>query len=121
MASLRSILEHGARLDRMMRPVHRWIWGDSDRRVRQLLAFAGVEAGGGRGILRASEVPPDPLFRRLCLAHAIDELPHADLFRERGAALLQARRSAAPSAGWLPPVDHGIDDLRVEDEPDESL
>ena len=121
MASLRSILKNGARVDRMMRPVHRWIWGDSDRRVRKLLAFARVEADGGRDILRASEVTPDPLLRRLYLAHAIDELHHADLFRERGAALLQARRSAAPSAGWLPPVDHGIDDLRVEDEPDESL
>src|SRR5262249_28466467 len=70
---------------------------------------------------RRRGAPPAPLRRRLYLAHAIDELHHADLFRERGAALLQARRSAAPSAGWLPPVDHGIDDLRVEDEPDESL
>jgi hypothetical protein len=121
MESLRSILKQGARVDRMMRPLHRWIWGDSDRRVRKLLAFAEVEGDGGRDILRASEVTPDPLLRRLYLAHAIDELHHADLFRERGAALLRARRSAAPSAGWLPPVDHGIDDLRVEDEPDESL
>src|SRR4029453_2127422 len=121
MESLRSILKQGARVDRMMRPLHRWIWGDSDRRVRKLLAFAEVEGDGGRDILRASEVTPDPLLRRLYLAHAIDELHHADLFRERGAALLRARRSAAPSAGWLPPIDHGIDDLRVEDEPDESL
>jgi bacterioferritin (cytochrome b1) len=121
MASLRSILKNGARVDRMMRPVHRWMWGDSDRRVRKLLAFAEVEADGGRDILRASEVTPDPLLRRLYLAHAIDELHHADLFRERGAALLQARRSAAPAAGWLPPVDHGIDDLSVDDEPDEAL
>jgi len=28
----------------MLRPVHRWIWGDSERRVRKLLAFAEVEA-----------------------------------------------------------------------------
>src|SRR2546425_231237 len=111
------------RVDRMLRPVHRWIWGDSERRVRKLLAFAEVEADGGRDILRASEVTPDPLLRRLYLAHAIDELRHADLFRERGAALLQARpaRATPLSAGWLPSGDHGIDDLRVEDEPDESL
>jgi len=110
-------------VDRMLRPVHRWIWGDSERRVRKLLAFAEVEADGGRDILRASEVTPDPLLRRLYLAHAIDELHHADLFRERGAALLQARpaRATPLSAGWLPSGDHGIDDLRVEDEPDESL
>jgi bacterioferritin (cytochrome b1) len=112
-----------ARLDRMLRPVHRWIWGDAERRVRKLLAFAEVEADGGRDILRASEVTPDPLLRRLYLAHAIDELHHADLFRERGAALLQARppRSTPLSPSWLPSGDHGIDDLRVEDEPDESL
>ena len=107
----------------MLRPVHRWIWGDAERRVRKLLAFAEVEADGGRDILRASEVTPDPLLRRLYLAHAIDELHHADLFRERGAVLLQARpaRATPLSAGWLPSGDHGIDDLRVEDEPDESL
>src|SRR5262245_62652210 len=122
MESLRSILKHGARVDRVMRPVHRWIWGDHDRRVRKLLAFAEVEGDGGRDILRASEVTRDPLLRRLYLAHAIDELHHSDLFRERGAALLQARRrTTALTAGWLPPVDHGIDDLRVEDEADEAL
>src|SRR5262247_1055347 len=112
----------GTPVDRALRPIHRWIWKDHDRRVRKLLAFADVEGDGGRDILRASEVTRDPLLRRLYLAHAIDELHHADLFRERGAALLRARpQSAPPSAGWLPPVDHGIDDLRVEDEPDESL
>jgi hypothetical protein len=111
-------------VDRMLQPVHRWIWGDFDRRVRKLLAFAEVEADGGRDILRASEVTPDPLLRRLYLAHAIDELHHADLFRERGAALLQSQsgRGKAPStASWIPWGDHGIDDLRVEDEPDEAL
>src|SRR6266850_3061504 len=113
----------GSRLDRMLRPVHRWIWGDFDRRVRKLLAFAEVEGDGGRDILRAAEGTADPLLRRLYLAHAIDELHHADLFRQRGAALLQARppRSTPLSASWLPSGDHGIDDLRVENEPDEAL
>src|SRR6185503_18421418 len=81
----------GARVDRMMRPVHRWVWADFDRRVRKLLAFAEVEGDGGRDILRAAEVTPDPLLRRLYLEHAIDELRHADLFRRRGAALLRLR------------------------------
>ena len=44
----------GAPLDRLLRPVHRWVWGDFDRRVRKLLAFAEVEADGGRDILRAA-------------------------------------------------------------------
>jgi hypothetical protein len=114
----------GARVDRMLQPVHRWIWGDFDRRVRKLLRFAEVEADGGRDILRAAEVTKDPLLRRLYLAHAIDELHHADLFRRRGRALLHARAFASTplaEASWLPSADHGLDDLRVEDEPDESL
>jgi hypothetical protein len=110
-------------VDRILRPVHRWIWGDADRRVRKLLAFAEVEADGGRDILRAAEVTTDPLLRRLYLEHAIDELHHADLFRERGAALLRARHAntGLPSRTTWSAGDHGLDDLRVEDEPDDSL
>src|SRR6266480_5370524 len=88
-------IARGARVDRMLRPVHRWVWGDSDRRVRKLLAFAEVEGDGGRDIIRAAEMTPDPLLRRLYLAHAIDELHHSDLFRQRGAALLQSRPAGA--------------------------
>src|SRR6185295_19894903 len=79
-------------LDRLMRPVHRWVWGDANRRLRKLLTFADVETDGGRDILRAAEVTPDPLLRRLYLEHAIDELHHGDLFRERGAALQRAKQ-----------------------------
>jgi hypothetical protein len=56
------------RAGRMLRPVHRWVWADFDRRVRKLLAFGEVETDGGRDILRAAEVTPDPLLRRLYLA-----------------------------------------------------
>jgi len=110
-------------VDRMLRPVHRWIWGDFDRRVRKLLAFAEVEGDGGRDILRAAEVTPDPLLRRLYLAHAIDELHHADLFRQRSTALLQARsaRFTALSGATPLPGGHGLDDLRIEGEPDHRL
>jgi hypothetical protein len=110
-------------VDRILKPVHRWIWGDADRRVRKLLAFAEVEADGGRDILRAAEVTADPLLRRLYLEHAIDELHHADLFRQRGAALLRARQMGAesPSLATWSAGDHGLDDLHVEDEPDDSL
>ena len=85
-------------MDRMLRPVHRWVWGDFDRRVRKLLAFAEVETDGGRDILRAAEVTPDPLLRRLYLEHAIDELRHGDLFRQRGAALLRLRSDSLHGA-----------------------
>src|SRR5207245_5552060 len=84
-------LAQGLRTDSLLWPVPRWVWADFDRRVRKLLAFAKVETEGGRDILRAAEVTPDPLLRRLYLEHAIDELHHGDLFRQRGAALLRTR------------------------------
>ena len=112
-----------AHLDRMLRPVHRWVWSDFDRRVRKLLTFAEVETDGGRDILRAAEVTPDPLLRRLYLEHAIDELRHGDMFRQRGAALLAARpaRSSGLFSGTPLPGGHGLDDLRIDGEPDQRL
>ena len=99
------------------------MWGDFDRRVRKLLAFAEVETDGGRDILRAAEVTPDPLLRRLYLAHAIDELHHGVLFRQRGAALLSTRstRSRTLFNGNPLPGGHGLDDLSIEGEPDHRL
>jgi hypothetical protein len=110
-------------MDRLLRPVHRWIWGDFDRRIRKLLLFAEVETDGGRDILRAAEVTPDPLLRRLYLEHAIDELHHGDLFRRRGAALLRTRfsRRKVMFNGSPLPGGHGLDDLRIEGEPDHRL
>jgi rubrerythrin len=110
-------------IDGLLRPVHQWVWGDFDRRVRKLLAFADVETDGGRDILRAAELTPDPLLRRLYLEHAIDELHHGDLFRERGAALLRLRttRSSTRFNGNPLPGGHGLDDLRIEGEPDNRL
>src|SRR5438477_4196924 len=116
-------LQLRAPIDGLLRPVHRWVWGDFDRRVRKLLAFAEVETDGGRDILRAAEVTPDPLLRRLYLEHAIDELHHGDLFRERGAALLRARGTARQVVldGNPLPGGHGLDDLRIDGEPDHRL
>lgn len=113
----------GAPFDRLMRPVHRWVWADLDRRLRKLLTFADIETGGGRDILRAAEVTPDPLLRRLYLEHAIDELRHGDLFRERGTALFRARRShrAVHFSGNPLPGGHGLDDLEIKGEPDHRL
>src|SRR6185503_12078899 len=116
-------LASGARLDLVLLPIHRWIWGDSERRVRKLFAFAEVEADGGRDILRAAEVTADPLLRRLYLEHAIDELHHADLFRQRGADLLKLRatRSSTLFDSNPLPGGHGLDDLSIEGEPDHRL
>src|SRR5213593_4257793 len=116
-------LTQGLRTDGLLWPLHRWVWGDFDRRVRKLLAFAEVETDGGRDILRAAEVTPDPLLRRLYLEHAIDELRHGDLFRERGTALLHSNgpRHRTIFSGSPLPGGHGLDDLRVEGEPDHRL
>ena len=116
-------LMRATRLDRLMRPVHQWVWGDLDRRLRKLMTFADVETDGGRDILRAAEVTPDPLLRRLYLEHAIDELHHGDLFRERGTALLRTRRSGRRFLfnGNPLPGGHGLDDLRIDGEPDHRL
>jgi rubrerythrin len=110
-------------MDTVLRPLHRWVWSDAGRRVRKLLAFADVETDGGRDILRAAEVTPDPLLRRLYLAHAIDELHHGVLFRERGTELLRAsgRRASLLFNGNPLPGGHGLDDVSIEGEADARL
>ena len=108
----------------MLAPVHRWIWRDAERRVQKLLRFGETETDGGRDILRAAEVTPDPLLRRLYLVHAVDELHHGVLFRGRAAALLAAvAASSKPKfqADWLAPGGHGLDDLNVDEESDDAM
>src|SRR6202035_5841080 len=115
--------ERSTAFDRMLTPVHRWIWGDAERRVQKLLRFGETETDGGRDILRAAEVTADPLLRRLYLEHAIDELRHAELFRQRGAALLQRRSSRSDALLTTTPLPggHGLDDLSIGGEPGHRL
>jgi rubrerythrin len=107
-----------SRWDRALRPLHRWVWRDVDRRARKLLRFAETEADGGRHLARAAELTRDPLLRRLFLRHASDEDRHAELFRARGQALRAGRRAgargAAFEANWLAPGERGLDELRVD-------
>jgi hypothetical protein len=108
----------------LLRPLHRWVWLDTARRARKLLHFAETEAEGGRDLVRAAEVTPDPLLRRLFLFHARDEQRHAELFRRRGAALLHPLAGSAGSgyrADWLAPGERGLDDLRIEELKDGPL
>ncbi len=110
--------------DRMLTPIHRWIWRNSERRVQKLLRFGETETDGGRDILRAAEVTSDPLLRRLYREHAIDEFRHGVLFRRRAAALLHESTSSSNAAfqgDWLAPGGHGLDDLQVDGESDDSL
>jgi hypothetical protein len=108
----------------MLAPLHRWIWRDAERRVHKLIRFGETETDGGRDILRAAEVTPDPLLRRLYLVHAIDELRHGVLFRQRAASLLPALPSSSKPkfrADWFSPGGHGLDDLDVDGESDEEM
>jgi hypothetical protein len=116
--------ERPTAFDRMLTPVHRWIWSDAKRRVQKLLRFGETETDGGRDILRAAEVTSDPLLRRLYLEHAIDEFRHGVLFRRRAASLLSAVASGSNpgfQGDWLAPGGHGLDDLQVDDESDYTM
>ena len=105
-------------LDRLLKPLHRWVWSDPNRRALKLLRFSETEADGGRDLARAAELTRDPSLRRLYLRHADDEARHAVLFRVRGRALLAAlpRSRAALEANWLTPGERGLDDLRVDEQ-----
>jgi len=116
--------ERPTAFDRMLAPVHRWIWSDTDRRIQKLLRFGETETDGGRDILRAAEVTSDPLLRRLYLEHALDEFRHGVLFRRRAAALLKVSHSHLDSGfhgDWLAPGGHGLDDLQVDGESDSDM
>ena len=116
--------ERPTAFDRMLTPVHRWIWSDAERRVQKLLRFGETETDGGRDILRAAEVTSDRLLRRLYLEHAIDEFRHGVLFRRRAAALLgtlPSRSNGSFQGDWLAPGGHGLDDLQVDDESDYTM
>jgi len=109
----------------LLSPLHRWVWLDTARRARKLLRFAETEADGGRDLVRAAELTPDPLLRRLFLFHARDEQRHAELFRGRGAALLHALSAPSSPTGyradWLAPGERGLDELRIEELEDGAL
>src|SRR5260370_585688 len=120
---MRSTPLHGraAAFDRMLRPIHRWVWRDAERRVQKLLRFGETETDGGRDILRAAELTSDPLLRRLYLEQAIDEFRHGVLFRQRaGTVLREFHGGSKPAwhADWIAPGGHGLDDFQVDRESD---
>ncbi len=110
--------------DRLMKPVHRWIWWDVERRVQKLLRFSETEIDGGRDILRAAELTSDPVLRRLYLEHAIDEFRHGLMFRQRAGSVLRelaSRSNRTFQLDWPAPCGHGLDDLQIDKESDGSL
>src|SRR5262245_11034512 len=110
-------------LDRMLKPVHRWVWRDEARRARKLLSFARTEADGGRDLAQAAERTPDARLRRLYLRHAQDEQRHAELFRARAREILaELPPGSEPrfEASWFAPGERGLDDLAVDRERDDT-
>lgn len=108
----------------MLGSVHRWVWRDTGRRAQKLLRFGETETDGGRDLVRASELTPDPLLRRLYLVHAIDEHRHGEMFRRRGGEVLRQLPPGLKSkfqGDWLAPSGHGADDLNVGEESDDDL
>jgi len=108
----------------MFQLLHRWIWQDPGRCARKLFTFAETEADGGRDLVRAAELTRDPLLRRLFTVHAVEEGRHAELFRNRGLALLRGLRDRSATTlqlNWMSPGERGLDDLRVHAESDASL
>ena len=91
----------------MMERLHRWVWRDAGRRARKLLDFADIEEDGGRDLVRAAELTPDPILRRLYTVHAADEERHAALFRTRGTALMRSLPALSTSLrlNWVSPGD----------------
>jgi len=114
---------HPGLFDRLLVPLHHWVWRGAHRRAHKLLRFAETEADGGRDLARAAEMTGDALLRRLYLRHAMDEQRHAELFRRRGRSILAAlpRRAAGVEANWFAPGERGLDDLRIEKDKDDSL
>lgn len=111
-------------LERVLRPVHRWVFGDANRCARKLFTFAVTEESGARDLSRAAELTGDPLLRRLFLRHAQDEQRHAELLRTRGRALLAALGPAPKAsfeAAWITRGERGLDELHVAEEQDASL
>src|SRR4029453_11313193 len=111
-----------ATVDRLLRPLHRRVWADANRRARKLLRFADTEAAGGRDLSRAAERTRDPLLRRLFLRHAVEEQGAAFLFRGRGRGLVKtAPHDGRFEANWLAPGERGLEQLQVDAASDESL
>ena len=63
----------GTPLDRLMRPIHHWVWADTDRRLRKLLTFADSRQGAARYAAYLQATVNDSLYRHL-IARAAQEL-----------------------------------------------
>src|SRR5262245_1492824 len=99
--------------DRLLVPLHGWVWSAPARRGRKLLTVSRTEADGSRHLARAAERTRDGRLRALLLRHALDEKRHADCFHRRGRQLLAGhplQQTRLLEANWLSPGERGLDD-----------
>lgn len=79
------------------------------RAAAKMAEFSHTEAGSGLDMLAAAEETPRPELRARYFRHALDELRHSRMFRDRARALAGARGRAEAvleDGGWI--ADHGI-------------
>lgn len=112
-------------VDRLLQPIHWWVWSDPNRRAQKLLGFSATEADSGRDMAQAAESTSDPVLRRLYIRHSLDEQKHSNWFTSRARAILgsldaNATRSTF-QANWFSPGERGLDDLDVSAESQASL
>lgn len=80
-----------------------------NRGPTKMAEFSHTEAGSGEDMLLAVEETPRRELRARYFRHALDELKHARMFRERAAALSQRRgraQAVLEDAGYI--TRHGI-------------
>lgn len=100
----------------LFRLISRIIWRLPGQGARKMAEFSHVEAGSGLDMLAAAEACADPLLRKKYFLHAMDELKHSRLFRERALALSassggrdRAVEAVLDDAGFIP--SHGIREI----------
>lgn len=79
------------------------------RAALKMAQFSHTEAGSGQDMLAATEETDRPEMRARYFQHALDELKHARMFRERSTALAPARgraQAVLEDAGYI--ASHGI-------------
>lgn len=112
-------------VDRLLQPIHWWVWSNPNRRAHKLLGFSATEADSGRDMAQAAECTSDPVLRRLYIRHALDEQKHSVWFTSRARAILGSldgsANGAAFQANWFSPGERGLDDLDVTRESEASL
>jgi hypothetical protein len=97
------------RRDWLLWAVSTLVWRVPGRPAIKMAQFSHTEAGSGLDMLEAAALTTRPDMRRKYFLHALDELRHAGLFRDRARALAGRRsraRAVLDDGGFIP--EHGI-------------